>query len=119
MNISRARIQKIRSENKLQGKNPYQPPCSDDFPQLQPTPRDRCALRLVGVHALIVLQKKLLVSDDLFNLTDNLTKEAGFIEFLAALAADYTDGCAKEAVQPCSLYRSGANGWENGTIEAF
>ena len=44
-------------QNKPRHDNPYQPPCFDDIPLLQPQPRDRRALPLAGVHALIVLQE--------------------------------------------------------------
>ncbi len=42
-----------------------------------------------------------------------------FIAFIAALAADREDEVAQEKISPSSPYGPGANGWENGTIEAF
>jgi hypothetical protein len=42
-----------------------------------------------------------------------------FLEFVAALAADRADEVAKEKARPSNPYGQGANGWENGTIEAF
>jgi hypothetical protein len=50
---------------------------------------------------------------------DAVTDEASFIEFISALASDRADECAKEKASPSSPYGPGANGWENGTIEAF
>jgi hypothetical protein len=43
--------------NKTRRDNPYQPFSFDVFLQLQPSPRDRRAPPLVGVHALIVRLK--------------------------------------------------------------
>ena len=43
--------------------------------------------------------------------------EETFIAFLTALAADREDEVAKEKATPS--YGPGANGWENGSIEAF
>ncbi|RYD19068.1 MAG: hypothetical protein EOP88_20350 [Verrucomicrobiaceae bacterium] len=59
------------------------------------------------------------MSADLFQLAENAIDEASFIEFLSALAQDREDENAKEAIAPSSPYGAGANGWENGTIEAF
>ena len=56
---------------------------------------------------------------DLFSLVEQVTDERSFITFLAALAADHEDERAKERISPSSPYGTGANGWENGTIEAF
>ena len=50
---------------------------------------------------------------------DQVTDERSFIDFMFWLAADREDEVEKEAVNPSSPYGSGANGWENGTIEAF
>ncbi|MGV3616538.1 MAG: DUF7660 family protein [Fimbriimonas sp.] len=44
---------------------------------------------------------------------------ASFLAFVAALAEDYADEVAKERVKPNSPYGPGANGWENGTIDAY
>jgi hypothetical protein len=41
------------------------------------------------------------------------------LRFLRALADDWNDEQAKETLHPSSLYGSGANGWENGTIGNF
>jgi hypothetical protein len=59
------------------------------------------------------------MSDDLHSFAQTVTDEAGFIRFLAALAADRADECTKEAANPSSPYGPGANGWENGTIDSF
>jgi hypothetical protein len=56
---------------------------------------------------------------DLYTQADAVTDESTFIDFLGALAADREDEISKEAVLPSSPYGSGANGWENGTNEAF
>jgi hypothetical protein len=56
---------------------------------------------------------------DLYDLVETVDDEPSFLVFLAALAADRADEVAKEAATPSSPYGPGANGWENGTIEAF
>jgi hypothetical protein len=57
--------------------------------------------------------------DRLRSQADAVTDEATFIEFISVLASDRADECAKEKARPSSPYGPGANGWENGTIEAF
>jgi hypothetical protein len=42
-----------------------------------------------------------------------------FLEFVKELIADREDEARKEEITPSPPYGSGANGWENGTIEAF
>lgn len=42
-----------------------------------------------------------------------------FLTFARLLAADRADEVEKEKSSPSSPYGRGANGWENGTIEAF
>jgi hypothetical protein len=59
------------------------------------------------------------MNDDLQKLFDAVTDESSFIRFLRALAEDREDAINKEKLNPSSPYGSGANGWENGTIEAF
>ena len=44
---------------------------------------------------------------------------SSFLEFARRLAQDRADEVQKEAVRPSSPFGPGANGWENGTIEAF
>lgn len=56
---------------------------------------------------------------DLHEQADAVTDESTFTRFLAALAADREEAVSKEALSPPTLYGSGANGWENWTIEAF
>lgn len=56
---------------------------------------------------------------DLHALADGVTDESSLIEFLSALAGDREDELTKEANNPSSPYGPGANGWENGSIEAF
>ncbi len=50
---------------------------------------------------------------------DAVCDEASFVDFISTLAADRDDEVEKEKQGPSSLYGRGANGWENGTIEAF
>jgi hypothetical protein len=50
---------------------------------------------------------------------DAVCDEETFIAFVSALAKDRADEVAKEKMQPSSPHGPGANGWENGTIEAF
>jgi len=57
--------------------------------------------------------------DDLHSLADAVTDERSFIAFLKALSDDRADEVAKDKVSPSSPYGPGANGWENGSIEAF
>jgi len=59
------------------------------------------------------------MSDKLETLRDAVVDEDSFVRFLEALAADRVDEVEKERSQQPSPYESGANGWENGTIEAF
>ena len=56
---------------------------------------------------------------DLQSKLDAVCDEETFLAFVAALAADREDEVAKEKARSSSLYGPGANGWENGTIEAF
>lgn len=57
--------------------------------------------------------------DDLNELLDAVVDEDSFVAFLSALGADRADEVEKEKQNPSSPYGPGANGWENGTIEAF
>ena len=54
-----------------------------------------------------------------FESLERVTDEATFLVFLATLADDRLDEVEREKVAPSSPWGSGANGWENGTIEAF
>jgi len=56
---------------------------------------------------------------ELHELADAVHDSRSFLEFVRALVADRQDEVAKECVSPSSPYGPGANGWENGTIEAF
>lgn len=56
---------------------------------------------------------------DLQQLLDAVVDEDSFIRFVSALAADRAEEVEKEKAKPSSPYGPGANGWENGTIEAF
>lgn len=53
----------MKKQNKTRHDNPYQPPCFDNLPWLQPQPRDRRAPPLVGVHALYVRLTAMQISD--------------------------------------------------------
>jgi hypothetical protein len=56
---------------------------------------------------------------DLRSKLDAVCDEETFIAFVEALAADRENEVVKEKEHPSSPYGPGANGWENGTIEAF
>jgi len=56
------------------------------------------------------------------SLTDALeavNDSRSFLNFVRELIADREDEVRKEREHPSSPYGPGANGWENGTIEAF
>lgn len=53
---------------------------------------------------------------DLYALADSVSDEKSFIQFLAALAADWEEEQELEKSTPSSPYSSGALGWENGTV---
>jgi hypothetical protein len=59
------------------------------------------------------------MSSDLQAKRDAVCDEDTFVAFITALATDREDGVAKEKASPSSPYGPGANGWENGSIEAF
>lgn len=50
---------------------------------------------------------------------DRVTDQASFYAFVAALIADREQEVDIEKRTPSSPYGPGANGWENGTIEAY
>ena len=56
---------------------------------------------------------------DLHDQADNVHDPGSFLEFVRSLVADRADEVPKESVNPSAPYGPGANGWENGTIEAF
>ena len=56
---------------------------------------------------------------DLQSKLEAVCDEETFIAFVTALAADREEEVAKEKETPSSPYGPGANGWENGSIEAF
>ena len=49
----------------------------------------------------------------------NVRDEASFLAFIKTLCEDRMDDRQKEMLKPSSPYGPSANGWENGTIEAF
>jgi hypothetical protein len=55
----------------------------------------------------------------LHELLDRVVDRATFLDFVQALIEDREDEVQKEREQPSSPCGSGANGWQNGTIEAF
>ena len=57
--------------------------------------------------------------DDLDKILEAVCDEDSFLIFLNALARDRADEVKKEAAEPSNPYGPGANGWQNGTIEAF
>jgi hypothetical protein len=55
---------------------------------------------------------------DLHTLVEQVNDEESFLRFVAALAADWEEEQAIEALQPSSPYGAGALGWENGSVGA-
>ena len=62
---------------------------------------------------------KKIMQTDLHSMAEQVFDEDTLIEFISALANDREEEVAKDELSPSSPYGSGANGWENGTIEAF
>ncbi|WBL78441.1 hypothetical protein I3J27_36835 [Bradyrhizobium xenonodulans] len=56
---------------------------------------------------------------DLVSLADAVSDEQSFIRLLQRMAFDRKDEQQKGLAAPSSPYEPGANGWENGSIEAF
>jgi len=48
-----------------------------------------------------------------------VTDEESFLTLLQALGRDRADEVRNEAIRPSPPTSAGANGWENGTIEAY
>jgi hypothetical protein len=59
------------------------------------------------------------MKDQLSQLVEGVLDEASFLLFLKALADDWNDERAKEALHPSPAFGPGANGWEHGTIGQF
>ncbi|MDX9677937.1 hypothetical protein NQ186_14475 [Pseudomonas zeae] len=59
------------------------------------------------------------MSVDLDELLERVTDEQSFIEFVAALGADFSRERALEESSPSSPYEAGARGWENGSVDTF
>lgn len=57
--------------------------------------------------------------DDPADLLKRVSDRDSFFAFVRALVADRRDEEAKEQVRPSSPWGPGANGWQNGTIDAF
>lgn len=56
---------------------------------------------------------------ELHEAIDSVSDTASFVAFVRLLVTDRVDEVQKEAASPSSPYGSGANGWENSTIDAF
>lgn len=76
-------------------------------------------LDLTGAAILKMKSDDDMTHPDLRALADSVADERSFIGFLVALAADREDEVRKEKLASGSPCAPGANGWENGTIEAF
>lgn len=50
---------------------------------------------------------------------ENVNSSETLLSFVRLLAQDKEDETTKESISPSSTYGTGANGWENVTIEAF
>lgn len=59
------------------------------------------------------------MANDLQSKLDAVKDEDSFVAFLSALATDRADEVVKEEGIFSSPYGPGANGWDNGTIEAY
>src|SRR5579871_2822274 len=57
--------------------------------------------------------------NDLVVAAEAVTDERSFIRLLQLMALDRQDEQQKELARPSPPYSPGANGWENGSIEAF
>jgi hypothetical protein len=56
---------------------------------------------------------------ELHEQADAVSDKRSLLEFVRMLVADREEEVAKELAKSPSQYGTGANGWENGTIEAF
>lgn len=56
---------------------------------------------------------------ELYKKLEMVTDRESFFDFVHALIADRQEEVAKEKKNPSNPYGSGANGWENDTIEDF
>jgi hypothetical protein len=52
-------------------------------------------------------------------LLETVISKQSFLDFVDALRLDRIDELEKEKIEKSGLYGPGANGWQNGTIEAF
>lgn len=59
------------------------------------------------------------MSKEIDDLIESVRDEQSFLEFVKALYIDRQIELEKEKIDPSSPYSSGADGWENGTIEDF
>ena len=56
---------------------------------------------------------------DLINLLEKVKDQDTFLAFAKALQTDREDEVQKEKKNPSGTYSSGANGWENSSIDGF
>lgn len=60
-----------------------------------------------------------VMAEDLYAKLEAVADRDSFLAFVRAPIADREDEVAKEKINPNSPWGAGANGWENGTIEAY
>ena len=58
-------------------------------------------------------------NESLHRCLQQVADEKSFLQFIESLGHDRADEMAKEAVNPSSQWGSGANGWQNCSIEDF
>ncbi len=56
---------------------------------------------------------------DLHDALEKVSDRPSFLHFARLLAEDKARATALENISPAAPFSPGANGWENGTIEAF
>lgn len=59
------------------------------------------------------------MSQHVHDVLQRVHDRASFVEFVFALGDDFADEKEKERESPSPPFGPGANGWENGTIDAF
>jgi hypothetical protein len=59
------------------------------------------------------------MENNLLKLLDEVHDEHSFLKFVQALITDRADEVGKEKIKSSSPFGSGANGWENVTIENY
>ncbi len=56
---------------------------------------------------------------ELYEIADRVNSKETFLEFVAALRADWEASCAEERLQPSFSYSPAARGWENPDLGCF